>query len=190
MIRRTYRVWLKERSEKDITDLPEGFLEESSSYIAQLRSGYNLLEKSSLRYRLITKELELLCYMLRDLFAIRQRKILNMKPDQREEGVLRFADGGDALQKLLEAIEAQDSILEQIVHGKFEVDREKSEKPATAVVRILKDTPAFVSVDGIEIGPYRVGDIVSMPAPNARILIRQNYAKAIRFPKPSDNIAD
>ncbi|MBO3802714.1 MAG: hypothetical protein JTT11_02370 [Candidatus Brockarchaeota archaeon] len=189
-MRKTYKAWLNERSEEGIADLPDGFLKECSDHMAQLRLGYNLLEKGSLRHRLATKELELLSYMLRDLLAIRQRKVLNMKPGQREEGFQMLAEDRDVLQKFLEASEARDRLLERTIHGKIEAKKTEHEKRAFAVVRILKDTPAFVSVDGVEIGPYRAGDVVSMPAPNARILVRQSYAKAIDFARGEGEDAD
>jgi len=186
MMKKIYKVWLDERVESGITSLPEKFFEEISNYIAQLRKGYNLLEKSSIRYKLVTKELELLNYMMRDLMKIRQKKILlNTSPDNREENILRLSEGEKPLQKLMEAIEEQNSLLDSIAYGELKLNMTK--KPENMIVRILKETPAFVAADGVEMGPYRVGDVVSMPTPNAHILIRQKFAKAIHFPKLSDD---
>ncbi|MGQ9514272.1 MAG: DNA replication complex subunit Gins51 [Thermoproteota archaeon] len=190
MIKRVYKVWIDERLEDSITNLPEGFFEESSNHIAQLRMGYNLLEKSSIKYRLVTKELELLNFILRDLVRIRQRKILNISPDDREEKILHLSEGEKPIQKLIEAIEEQNSLLDRVIHGELKAEMAKSKKPETMIVRILKEIPAFVAVDGVEIGPYKVGDVVSMPTPNAHILIRQKYAKAIQFQKHLDNVGD
>ena len=180
MIQRAYRMWLQERSEAKITNLPVGFLQENSEYIAQLRSGYGLLERSSLRYKLVTKELELLEYILRDLMAIRFRKI-NMSPYGRVDDLYQFTDDWVVIQKLLDAIGIQEQILQRMVHGEPIVNAEPSKRTFTAV-RVLKETPAFVGVDGEERGPYKVEDIVSMPTPNARMLIRQGYAEVITTP--------
>lgn len=177
MIEKTYRAWLQERAEVSITNLPEGFLQETATYFAQLRSGYNLLERSSLRYRLITKELELLTYMLQDLMAIRFRKI-GMKPHGRIEDLLQYADDWTVLQKHFEAIDAQEQMLQRIIHGELETDSAPGRRTLTTV-RILKETPAFVGIDGEERGPYMVEDVVSMPTPNARMLTRQGYAEFI-----------
>lgn len=180
MIHKSYRMWLLERSETKITNLPVGFLQENSKYMAQLRSGYGLLEKSSLRYRLVTKELALLEYMLRDLMAIRFRKI-GMRPYGRVDDLYQFTDDWVVIQKLFDAIGIQEQILQRVVHGEPIVNREPSKRTFTAV-RVLKETPAFVGVDGDERGPYMVEDIVSMPTPNARMLVRQGYAEVITTP--------
>ena len=174
---KTYRAWLQERSEAKITNLPEGFLLENSRYFAQLRSGYYLLERSSPRYRLITKELELLTYMLKDLMAIRFRKIC-MQPNGRIEDPLQNTDDWIVLQKLFEAIDAQERILQQVVHGELENKGELGIQ-TLSIVRMLKETPAFIGVDGEERGPYMVEDVVSMPTANARMLSRQGYAEVI-----------
>jgi len=180
MIQRSYRLWLQERSETKITNLPVGFLQESSKYMAQLRSGYGLLERSSLRYRLVTKELEIMEYMLRDLMAIRFRKVC-MRPHEGVEDLYQFTDDWAVIEKLFDAIGIQEQILQRVVHGEPIVNREPSKRPFTAV-RVLKEIPAFVGVDGDERGPYKVEDIVSMPTPNARMLVRQGYAEAITTP--------
>jgi len=177
MIQKSYRLWLQERSETNITNLPVGFLQENSKYMAQLRSGYGLLERSSLRYKLVTKELELLEYMLRDLMAIRFRKI-GMVPHGRVEDLYPATDDWVMIQKLFDAIGIQEQILQRVVHGEPIVNREPSKRAFTAV-RVLKETPAFVGVDGEERGPYKVEDIVSMPTPNARMLMGQGYAEAV-----------
>jgi len=181
LIQKTYRMWLQERSEAKIANLPEGFLQENSKYIAQLRSGYGLLERSSLRYRLVTKELDLLEYILGDLMAIRFRKI-SMRPYGRVEDLYRFTDDWFVIQKLFEAIDIHEQILQRVVHGELTVNRELNERTFTAV-RMLRETPAFVGVDGEERGPYKVEDIVSMPTPNARMLARQGYAEVITTPR-------
>jgi len=180
MIQKSYRTWLQERSETKITNLPVGFLQESSKYMAQLRSGYGLLEKSSLRYRLVTKELELMEYMLRDLMGIRFRKV-GMRPHGRVEDIYPFTDDRIVMEKLFDAIGIQEQIMQRVVHGEPIVNMEPSKRALTAV-RILKETPAFVGVDGDERGPYKVEDIVSMPTPNARMLVRQGYAEVITTP--------
>jgi len=177
LIQKAYRMWLQERSEAKITNLPVGFLQENSEYIAKLRSGYGLLERSSLRYKLVTKELELLEYILRDLMAIRFKKI-SMRPYGRVDDLYQFTDDWVVIQKLFDAIGMQEQILQRVIHGEPIVNREPSKRTFTSV-RVLKETPAFVGVDGEERGPYKVEDIVSMPTPNAHMLARQGYAEII-----------
>jgi DNA replication initiation complex subunit (GINS family) len=174
LIGKTYRTWLQERAEATLTSLPEGFLQENAKHFAQLRSGYNLLERSSLRYRLITREMELLTYMLRDLMAIRFRKI-GMRPQGRVEELQQYADDWSVMQRLFEAIDAQERTLQHVVHGELEAIGEPGGK-RLMTVRILKETPAFVGIDGEERGPYLAEDVVSLPASNARMLTRQGYA--------------
>ena len=188
MTENTYRMWLQERSETDIIGLPEGFLQGIADHIARLRAGYNLLEKSSMRYRLITRELELLEYMLQDLMAIRRRKILGVKPHQRVEAGFQSTDDWDVVQKLLEAIDLQEQTLRRVVHGEMRAKRPSSGKAFT-VVRVLKEMPAFVGVDGDERGPYTAEDVVSLPTPNARMLVRQGYAEAIAVSGRSEDNA-
>jgi len=54
------------------------------------------------------------------------------------------------------------------------------EKISTEVVMILDELPSIMGVDHKVYGPFYPGDVITMPEPNARILIKNQKGKSIQ----------
>jgi len=53
-------------------------------------------------------------------------------------------------------------------------------KTLTEVLMILDDLPPIMGIDHNVYGPFSPGDIITMPVPNARILIKNHKGKSIQ----------
>ncbi len=52
--------------------------------------------------------------------------------------------------------------------------------PRTRVtLRFLKPVPAIVGIDMKSYGPFQVEDVASVPSENARVLVKQGYARPV-----------
>jgi len=58
-----------------------------------------------------------------------------------------------------------------------EVERLKKARITMVTVKFLKNMPSFVGVDGKTYGPYKSGDIASLPEANAAVLIEKGVAE-------------
>jgi len=76
----------------------------------------------------------------------------------------------------------RENILDKTLKGKIDEKESKEEKKTeipTITVRILKDLPPIVGIDGKIYGEFKVEDIVTLPKPNAEVLIKQGVAQRI-----------
>jgi len=58
--------------------------------------------------------------------------------------------------------------------------KEAKEKITTEMVMILDELPSIMGVDRKVYGPFYPGDVITMPEPNARILIKNQKGKSIQ----------
>jgi len=183
LMQRLVKAWLAEREGGGLEPLPHGLLEEVSSYLAELRSGYSLLEKGSLRQRLIDGELELTEFIIRDILSIRVRKML-LAAAERKPVNLESSDDWEVLRSLLEAAEEAETLTRAAVHGE-QRPMQGGEQPAQLLVavRVLKEVPGFVGVDGKTYGPFAPEEVAAMPAVNAKILARGGFIQTLSVPR-------
>ncbi|AUB57631.1 MULTISPECIES: hypothetical protein [Methanobacterium] len=59
-------------------------------------------------------------------------------------------------------------------------DNSSTHKMSTEVLMILDELPSIMGVDSKVYGPFYPGDIITMPEPNARILIKNQKGKSIQ----------
>lgn len=96
-----------------------------------------------------------------------------------------------ASSKEMEKSEANDnSKISNNFNGKVEIPQNEGwnasknvlnpQKTSTEVLMILDELPSIMGVDHKVYGPFYPGDIITMPEPNARILIKNHKGKSIQ----------
>jgi DNA replication factor GINS len=80
--------------------------------------------------------------------------------------------------KVLTSSEAVHSLAKEVVRGetmktKIEVEHKRT------VLRFLREVPAIIGSDMKTYGPFKVEDIATMPAENAKILAKQKLAEKL-----------
>ena len=66
------------------------------------------------------------------------------------------------------------------VTSKVSKDTPGLHKMSTEILMILDELPSIMGVDSKVYGPFHPGDIITMPEPNARILIKNHKGKSIQ----------
>ena len=95
----------------------------------------------------------------------------------------------DRLRKRLRRLREEKKKLEERIEEAFrkaaeerekllkEIERLKKARITMVTVKFLKDMPSFVGVDEKTYGPYKAGDIASLPEANAAVLIEKGIAE-------------
>ena len=133
-------------------------------------------------------ELENLRNIIIELYEAREKKIVSnalyyVRTGEKIELENLSKEEEVFLKKIVEIIKShRENILDKTLKGKIDEKESKEEKKTeipTITVRILKDLPPIVGIDGKIYGEFKVEDIVTLPKPNAEVLIKQGVAQRI-----------
>jgi DNA replication factor GINS len=75
---------------------------------------------------------------------------------------------------------SEEGISEPLKVGSGQEAKGVKEKISTEMVMILDELPSIMGVDSKVYGPFYPGDVITMPEPNARILIKNQKGKSIQ----------
>ncbi len=123
------------------------------------------------------KELENLRNLIKAIYETRENKIVNL--------ALYTVRGGELeLENLTgEEQEVLNRLVEVLREGRERVlrkeEREERDGVEFMTVRILRDLPQIVGADGRIYGEFRAEDVVTLPEPNARILVERGDAERV-----------
>ena len=134
-------------------------------------------------------ELENLRNIIIELYEAREKKIVSnalyyVRTGEKIELENLSKEEEKFLKKIVDIIKShRENILDKTLKGKIEDEKESKEEKKTEIptitVRILKDLPPIVGIDGKIYGEFKVEDIVTLPKPNAEVLIKQGVAQRI-----------
>ncbi len=134
-------------------------------------------------------ELENLRNIIIELYEAREKKIVSnalyyVRTGEKIELENLSKEEEEFLKKIVDIIKShRENILDKTLKGKTEDEKESKEEKKieipTITVRILKDLPPIVGIDGKIYGEFKVEDVVTLPKPNAEVLIRQGVAQRI-----------
>jgi DNA replication initiation complex subunit (GINS family) len=157
------KIFEEEKSSQTLVRLPDNFFSEAAEYMEQ--KGRMAGEEAEMW------ELDNVKSRLRAIFELRERKILG--------GVLMYVRTGDAIKHMLpEEKEFFDHAVELMKAFQARRDaRFENEEEKTAVVSILGDIPKFVGINMKSYGPFRKGDVATIPEQNAALLAGRGLAK-------------
>lgn len=177
MYNELYQIWKREKENKnEIQRLPKEFYGKLASYIKKMKEEYRMLDKKTLKARLMDKEFKNVKAISNELFFLRFKKLqegvfsqnsISMGNLTQEEKTL-FGD-------VLSLLNGYHVFHKDILHGKLSSVK-KSEKQDSVVLRFIEDIPGLIGVDMKTYGPFGPEDIAILPLENARILINQGLA--------------
>ena len=169
-------IWSGERSSEGLTQLDMQFFNSLTEYVSSLKHKVRLSTKDSLTSMIKNKELEIIRDLVKSIFEIRYRKILdmalrgeepeNMLPIERRFYNMLF-NTLDEYREILKGITTTFRIPKVVEGQRYET------------VAFLSDSPKIVGEDLREYGPFKAGDIASLPLSNASSLIKHGIAKRI-----------
>ncbi|MEM3622722.1 MAG: hypothetical protein QXZ02_01370 [Candidatus Bathyarchaeia archaeon] len=174
-----YEVWKKEMENVELVRLPDNFYSRVAEYLKMVREESRMLDKRTVKANLLKKEWHNVKRMLHELTRARYKKLvkkltkgekipldtLTMEERKVFTGASPFA-------------EAYLNFAKSLIQGQFlKVAMEKEHK--VVVLRFLKDVPAIIGSDMKTYGPFKSEDVASLPAENAKILIKQGLAEKV-----------
>ncbi|MBU3896851.1 MAG: hypothetical protein KJ697_02875 [Nanoarchaeota archaeon] len=177
------------RNEKDdvLQQLPEGFYMSVKNWLIHKRTNhdtYSLLEAENAKK------------LLEDIINRREKKIVlsalrtmrgELPPKSLTESEQRFFDSiVFTLKQFREKIKEESMSYDEIVQQKIDdtkklVDDMNSEikMDNKKMVKMLEDMPAFVGTDSNSYGPFKKGDVVSLPDDVMTLLLARGTAEDI-----------
>lgn len=170
-----YDAWKKELERKQIQRLPKNFYREILSYFKKLDE--ISMQGDPIKRELAILELKYAKKMLRDLFLARIKKI--------QEAVARDSNIEFLLPNLTEeernfARNLKEAYNQHIENLNRLLSLQPLEYPKKMVIMITRNIEnSFVGVDLKVYGPYKRGDIVSIPTENALALIEKGLARKV-----------
>ncbi len=191
-------IYRKERMSPYLQDLGEEFYSEMDSVIKELESRYEERSKKGDMpgQGRALKELDNVTSVIRDLYDIRERKVVlsALNHVRRDGGKMDVENLTDEEEKMLgDVLDILRNTRQEILGAgpvtktkaaKKSPAREKEEPKAESTlitVRIKKDLPSIVGVDGKVYGSFKGEDVVSLPDANAAALIKQGAAEEIKL---------
>ncbi len=175
-------IWRKENEEEGLAKLPEDLAEKLREYVGSIKHYLKVSDKETLSAEIREAAANAVTKLVQEIFELRLRKILrhvlrNEVPENLYGFELKFypnmlkliQDYRDAVQEMATAAAYQD--WEQI-RSKYEV------------VCFLKDVSQIVGPDLKVYGPFKAGDIATLPLENARNLEMANIVRIVKVLEP------
>ena len=169
------RIWIEEKSTRELVDLPEEFYQDAARHVAELSREIGRGEP--LRQELIREELWHVLQMVQEIYLLRVLKAMGLVAGGKLPGHLldreryTFNEIKQALEKLHAEMVAPAMRGEARIAAPMEV--------TNIALICLTDVPPIIGDDGKHYGPFKSGDIGFLPKRNAELLIKYGAARVI-----------
>jgi DNA replication initiation complex subunit (GINS family) len=172
-----YELWKKEKeNEKAIQRLPKNFYAKIASYIKKMREENRMMDKKTIKAKLMDLEFKNVKVMAGELFLLRYRKLWEKALARETVAIDVLTEEEEKLvAKILPLAESYHAFSKDILRG-YLTAIEKDAKQTMMVLRFVQEIPALVGSDLKTYGPFAPEDIAALPPENARILIKQGVA--------------
>jgi len=159
-----------EQESSQLSKIPEDFYEKVLDYLEKKRE-LAKERKESIEIRNIER-------LVKNIFERRERKLLSL-------ALIKVRTGVEPQNLIKEEKEFFDKIVEMLMQRRKSVlEKMLGEKKEEVELVIFKeDVPAFVGADGKTYGPFKKGDIASLPEENKKILLEQGLVELFKVEK-------
>lgn len=179
MYNELFEVWRKEIESQDLEKLPPDFYMRVADYVKKFREETRMLDKRTVKARLLKSELRRVKRMLQDVLLRRYKKLLQKTvEDERVTSDLLTTEEQRLLNGLLALTERYQTFAANLVQGRIQ-HMEVPLQRKYLVLRFLKDVPSLVGLDMKAYGPFNTEDVASLPFENATLLIKKGLAEEI-----------
>jgi DNA replication initiation complex subunit (GINS family) len=179
---------LQEIDENFYQDLEEGIKELYAKYLAFSNKGE--ISKAGV----LLGELENVKAIIKDIYEIRERKLVLTALNYARRGSKAEIENmtrteAEIFNKIVSLLkEGRESVLGKIIaETKIKPERGKKSRRIFTTIRILKNLPPIVGIDGKVYGGFKEEDIASLPQPNADAFIKQGVAEEIKSQNPAQS---
>jgi DNA replication factor GINS len=174
-----YEIWKHELEGIELEKLPPDFYSKIADYIRSLKEESRMLDKRTVKARLLRSEVRNVKRMLGELTTTRYKKLLKRatEGDKASSDVLTAEE-----EKLLSGIapmaEAYQTFAKGLLQGHL-LQMDIVQGRRSVILRFLKDIQAIIGADMKSYGPFKAEDVASVPVENAKILIKQDLAEKV-----------
>lgn len=195
MYNELYAAWRREIDDSSLGGLPPDFYAKIADYLRRMREENKQLEKKSVKVNLLEHESENATRMLEELLRIRYKKILKaVTKSQKAPSELLTVEEAKMTESFITFSDAYQNFSKNLMQGeptKIEVEVKAPEASRTEVaapaevsykrvtLRFIKGIPAIMGADMKSYGPFVPEDVASLPADNAKMLVKQGLAVQI-----------
>lgn len=166
----------EEKISRELIELPEDFYQSVAKYISRLI--FELKHGDSLRQELLQEELRNVVYMVQEIHLARVFKAIDRIAHGRlpspllERERYAFSEARQSLEKL------QAELIQPAISGKVAVAA-PLERTNVILMMLADVSEKIVGIDMRNYGPFTKGEVVSLPEPNAEMMIRHGVARKI-----------
>lgn len=175
-----YDILRKEKYSEALQQLPKNFLKEIAAYLEEKRTIFARESSKGLfseTLRMTRKQLDNTVSIVKELVAIRQRKILNLALTAAMTGISKK----NSENLLAHEIELFEQTVKQLEKCQREMmkkleNHEEERESKNILIRFKEDVPAFLDEEGNELGPFKQEELANLPRQIALILVADNKA--------------
>ncbi len=180
-----YAAWRLETENSELVSLSSDFFARAAEYLRKIKEQKQTQDKNVCA-RLLEHEMVNAVRMTQELVSTRHRKLLKMLSAGKKVPVESLTSEETAFHSsTAPSAEAFNRFAEGILQGtlvKLDVGTDKAEMQIIrkrVTLRFLKPVPSIIGSDMKSYGPFMVEDVASVPAENAKILVKQGLAKIV-----------
>jgi len=179
MYNELYKAWKNEIESSELQALPFDFYSKIGGYLRQLREEERMLDKKTVKARLLKSETRNVKRMLRELIKKRYEKlILKAAKDDKVPSDVLTAEEAEVFASCLPILKAYRNFVNNLLAGQVLKINVKQERTRVAL-RFLKEVPEIIGTDMKTYGPFKVEDVASVALENAKILVKQGLAEKV-----------
>ena len=176
-----YNAWKRELENVELEKLLSDFYSRIADYLRRLKEEGRMLDKRTVKARLLKDEMRNVKRMVHELIQARYRKLVKRaaKGEKIPSGFLTTEEK-KIYAGVLPLAETYYSLAENILRG-YAQKVNVEQKHKNAVLRFLKKVPEIIGADMKTYGPFKIEDVASLPLDNSKILVKQGLAERVGF---------
>ena len=174
-----YEAWKRELKNTELEKPSSDFYSKIADYLRRLKEEGRMLDKRTVKARLLKNETRNVKRMIRELVQARYRKLVKkLAEGEKIPSDFLTMEEKEIYTGVLPLAEAYESFSKGILRGYApKIDGEQKRKKA--VLHFLKEVPAIIGADMETYGPFKVEDVASLPLENSKILVKQGLAERV-----------
>ncbi len=176
-----YAAWRLEIESPQLGSLPSDFYTRVADYLRRIKEENRMLDKKTIKSELLEHEQANAQQMTHDLIWTRYRKIVKMTVEGNKVSTdFLTAEEAKLLSGIAPSADSYTKFAQSILQGQMaKVEAEPTVEHKRVALRFIKPVPSIIGADMQTYGPFAVEDVASVPAENAKILIKQRLAEAV-----------
>jgi DNA replication initiation complex subunit (GINS family) len=196
MYNELYAAWRREIDDASLGGLPPDFYSRITDYLRHIKEEDKPLDKKTVKINLLDQEAQNVSRMLDELLKARYKKIVKtITQSQKIPSELLTVEEARICENFKAFTGAYKKFTKELLDGQVQIQTQAApmqvqvaplivkviSEPShkRVAVRLVKAIPAIIGADMKTYGPFKIEDVTSLPADNAKMLVKQGLAVPI-----------